>query len=72
MSCTDFLFARPSFLTGVARVFDLGATLSQHSYNDWSDGDRADAAAIASDWGVVGDDLRLAMSQGPHAQPRAR
>lgn len=72
MHFTDYLFARPSFLTGVARVFDLGATLSRHSYNDGMDADQADASAIASDWGVVGDDLRLAMSQGPDAQPGAR
>lgn len=62
---TDYLFARPSFLTGVARVFDLGGTLSQHSYNHVEDGDRADALAIASDWAVVGEDLRFAMADAP-------
>lgn len=56
---TGRLFARPSFLEGVARVIDIGATLNV--YNQDSTGNEADAKAIYSDWFAVGDDLRSAI-----------
>jgi hypothetical protein len=58
MDHTDFLFAQPSFLVGVARVLDLGGTLSAHSYNESRSPSEADARAIESDWAVVGQDMR--------------
>ncbi len=51
-SQSDFLFAQPSFLSGAARVLDLGGTFDQ--YNTSPD---ADTAALTSDWFVIGDDL---------------
>ena len=51
-SHSDFLFAQPSFLSGAARVLDLGGTFDQ--YNTDPD---ADSVALASDWLVLGDDL---------------
>lgn len=61
MGRSDFLFAEPSFLTGVARTLDLFGTLKDHSYNKSPTPGEADARAIANDWTVVGGDLRAAM-----------
>ena len=54
---SDFMFARPSFLEGAARIFDFGGTLNEYNYNKYSTGAEADAAAIASDWAVIGQDM---------------
>jgi hypothetical protein len=56
-----FLFARPSFLEGIARVLDLGGTLQE--YNSSVSEQQADALAIGADWHVVGEDLLRAMEQ---------
>jgi hypothetical protein len=56
---TDYLFARPSFLSGVASLVDLAGT--RHKYNRWATPAEADAWAIYSDWLAVGNDLRAAM-----------
>lgn len=53
---SDFLFARPSFLSGAARVMDLGGTFD--AYNSSKDPDRL---AMECDWGVVGDDIKEAI-----------
>lgn len=58
-SYSDFLYARPSFLEGVARIFDFGGTLNE--YNDSPTGQEADAAAIRSDWEAIGQDMRAAI-----------
>jgi hypothetical protein len=57
---SDFLFARPSFLEGVARTLDLGGTLSE--YNRSLTPAQADYIAIWSDWRVVGNDIRAAVA----------
>jgi len=61
MTRTDRLFATPSFIEGMARVLDLGATLTQ--YNASVTPKNADFAAISSDWVVTGNDIRSAMGQ---------
>ncbi len=53
---TDFLFARPSFLEGFARVVDLGGTLN--TYNTSPSAAEADAAAIWADVRAVAGDIR--------------
>ena len=53
-----FLFARPSFLEGWARVFDVGDTLTE--YNRSLTPEQADYLAMRADWMAVGDDLRAA------------
>lgn len=53
------LYARPSFLEGVARVLDLGGTLNE--YDTGRTGTEADALAIWSDWAAIGQDIRCAM-----------
>ena len=62
---TDFLFAQPSFATGVARIFDLWGEFDE--YNRSSSPAEADGKAIASDWVVVGQDLYDALEEHDHA-----
>ena len=57
---TDYLFAMPSFLTGVARLLDLSGR--SNVYNDSDDEALADARAIYSDWRMVGQDIAGAMT----------
>lgn len=52
---TDFLFAQPSFASGVARVMDLWAGFDDYNRSETTD--EADARAIASDWLMVGQDM---------------
>lgn len=55
---TDFLFARPSFWGGAARVFDLGNTLTE--YNRSLTPAQADLVALRSDWRLIAEDMRQA------------
>ncbi len=56
---TDLLYARPSFVSGLGRVLDVGGTLNE--YNTSSSPDEADQSAMLSDWYAVGDDIREAI-----------
>ncbi|GMT42188.1 MAG: hypothetical protein IEMM0002_0599 [bacterium] len=56
---TDFLFAQPSLLEGVARIFDIGCLYD--AYNKSPAPDEADQTAIYNDWKAVGDDIRGAI-----------
>jgi hypothetical protein len=60
MGRSDFLFARPNFLGGVATSIDLGATLVQ--YNESSSPEEADLRALKNDWCVVGEDMVVAIA----------
>ena len=53
---TDYLFAIPSFLGGIARVLDLGGTLNV--INESVTPEEADAKALRSDFMAVGRDLQ--------------
>lgn len=55
------LFAAPNFLSGLSRVFDISSTINV--YNDSQSPEEADFRALQSDWIVVGDDIREAVSQ---------
>jgi len=57
-SFSSFLFARPSYIEGVARIMDFGNTLNE--YNSSLTAEQADFFAIASDWRAVGRDLNHA------------
>jgi len=57
---TTFLYAKPSFREGLARVLDVGATFD--SYNDSPSADEADFTATVSDWYAVGADLLSAVN----------
>lgn len=58
---TSFLFARPSFLEGAARLFDIGGSLNE--YNSSPTPREADRIALAADWMSVGDALTSAMTE---------
>jgi hypothetical protein len=53
---SDYLFSRPSFLSGAARVLDLGGTFDL--YNESGTIHLADTRALFSDWLSVGNGLR--------------
>ena len=57
---SDFLYARPSFLEGMARVMDFGGALNE--YNTFLSDEDADFVALWMDWSAVGQDMRDAMS----------
>lgn len=57
---TDYLFPEGGFLLGFGSVLDISGNYFQ--YNLSRDGAEADRRALASDWGVVGQDMRKAMS----------
>ncbi len=56
---TTFLFASPSFLSGIARILDLGSQFD--GYNDSETDETADATALYSDFRMIGQDLQHAM-----------
>lgn len=58
---SDVLFARPSIIEGMARLFDFGNTLNE--YNPSPSEDMADETALRLDWATVGMNMRTAMSK---------
>lgn len=56
---TDSLFARPSFIEGIASIADLEG-LRFFNYSDTPEG--ADERALRSDWEMVGQDLAGALA----------
>lgn len=58
---SDFLFARPSLIEGIARLMDFGNTLNE--YNRSSSTSEADEVAISMDWKAVGCDLYVAINK---------
>ncbi len=61
MGYSDFLFAQPSFLEGVARVVDTAGALNQ--YNGMPSAQEADALAVWADWAAVGAEIAAAAAQ---------
>lgn len=59
MNRSFFLFAKPSFIGGAARLFDFGGTLN--TYNISATEEMADARAFYEDWKAIGDDMRAAL-----------
>lgn len=58
---TDFLFPKPTFLSGMARALDLGATFD--AYNTSKTPAEADSIAMYNDFKAIGDDLRKAVAR---------
>ena len=56
---TDFLFAQPSFLIGIGRLFDLCGLMD--GYNNSRTEQEAEARGLYSDWRVTGEDLLRAL-----------
>lgn len=53
---SDFLFAQPSFASGAGRVLDLWGQFDDYNHSDTPA--EADAKALATDWFIVGQDIR--------------
>ena len=51
------IYAKPSFLEGVARIVDFGGALSTYYYLDDESPEEADARNVASDWDAVGRNM---------------
>ena len=62
----DLLYAQPTFLEGVGRVFDFGGTLSE--FNRSLSPEQADYFALRADWIAVGDALRAAIVKSPEVE----
>lgn len=60
-SFTYYLFARPSFLEGVARTLDITGTFD--SYNESPNGKVADVRALTNDWKMVGFDIQTGLDE---------
>lgn len=58
---STFLFARPSFIEGMARVMDLGSTMQ--IYNNSKSEKEADVKALKKDWEAVGEDILNAVEK---------
>lgn len=54
-SLSTYLFCVPSFLSGFARILDLGATFND--YNESNTTIKADFNALYSDWLMTGKDI---------------
>ncbi len=61
---SEFLFARPSFLEGWARLFDFSGSL-----NEYNRSKHPDSVAQWADWTVVGTALRESMSRFAEENP---
>jgi hypothetical protein len=59
---TDFLYARPSFIGGMAVAMDLYG-VSVGEYNRSATPNAADYRALRSDWALTGIDISNAMEQ---------
>ena len=60
MSDSYFLFAGPSFATGIARNIDLSGCLNE--YNTSATEKEADYFALQNDWRAVGKDILVSIS----------
>jgi hypothetical protein len=56
---SDFLYATPSVVSGLARTLDLAGQFDE--YNTSPSGEVADWLALRADWRVVGESLASAM-----------
>jgi hypothetical protein len=54
---SDLLFARPSFISGMARILDLGGFFNSYNFSE-----QADSQALFADWCVVGQDIENAIA----------
>ena len=60
-SKTFFLFAEPSFIEGLARIFDFSGTLNV--YNESETEIEADFMALKNDWVEIGKDIKTAIKE---------
>jgi hypothetical protein len=67
-SFSDYLYTRPSWLSGIARLFDFWGLYD--SYGASRTGNIADTKALYSDWRTVGHDLKGSLDR--HAKEHRR
>ena len=53
---SDFLFAMPTFISGMGAAIDLGGTMM--SFNTSFSPEEADALAFANDWSIVNCEIK--------------
>ncbi len=58
---TDFLFSTSSFIAGIGSIFNISGNYFDFNYSQ--SGHEADAKAIFSDWGMVGNDIITACNK---------
>ena len=58
---TTRLFAMPSWISGAARILDLGGTFNEYNFSESPE--EADFLALASDWAAVDIDLKTAIER---------
>ncbi len=58
---TDFLTATSTFVIGMGSVLNIGGNHFQ--YNRSATSEEADEIALASDWQVIGQDIRAELEQ---------
>ncbi|MDT0608018.1 hypothetical protein [Croceitalea rosinachiae] len=58
---TDFLFPKSSFITGMGSAFDF--TGNYYSFNTSKTPELADYKAMQSDWGMVGEDIKVSVDE---------
>jgi hypothetical protein len=63
---TDFLTPKSSFLTGMGTVLNLAG--NYFIYNSSKTAQEADERAIASDWKILGQDMRTAIKRNAKSQ----
>ncbi|WP_247950350.1 hypothetical protein [Streptococcus constellatus] len=54
---TNFLMTKNSFVSGMARVVDIGSKRNKKIYITSKSGDEADKKAILNDWTMIGKDI---------------
>lgn len=55
---TDYLFPKEDFITGFGSIFNIVGNYYTYNYSK-----NPDNKAIESDWGVVGQDIEIAIAQ---------
>jgi len=55
-SLSLYPFTVPSFLSGIARLLDVGGTFNSFYYIE--NAEEADSVAIESDWAIIGNDMK--------------
>ncbi len=65
----SYFFVSPSYISGMARILDLGATYDAGSYLMSSTPAEADARARAVDWDAIQSDLTAAVEANEQEEP---
>lgn len=65
-----YLFPTPSIVEGIARLFDIGDSLSEYNYS--ATPEIADFRAADADWKQVGHDIGQAISRFEQLHPNVK